>query len=101
MATPTAKTVFDARNIVGESLVWDDRARRLVWVDIIGRRIHRLDPLTLDHESWVMPDLVTSAGLRKDGGAVIGLRKEVALWDFGGPLRTLAPIEVRPAGDAP
>ena len=45
-----------------------------------------------------MPDLVTSVGLRKDGGAVIGLRKEVALWDFGGPLRTLAPIEADQPG---
>ena len=38
--------VLDARNIVGESLIWDDRRGRLVWVDIIGRKIHRLDPLT-------------------------------------------------------
>jgi sugar lactone lactonase YvrE len=87
------KLLFDAQNIVGESLVWDDLAHRLVWVDIIGRKIHRLDPLTRAHESWDLPDLVTSVGLRADGGAVIGLRKEVALWDFGGPLRTLATIE--------
>ena len=98
MATPTAKIVFDARNVVGESLVWDDRTGRLVWVDIIGRRIHCLDPRNLGHERWDMPDLVTSVGLRKDGGAVIGLRKEVALWDFGGPLRTLAPIEADQRG---
>jgi sugar lactone lactonase YvrE len=85
--------LFGAQDIVGESLVWDERRQRLAWVDIIGRRIHRLDPRTLDHESWDMPDLVTSIGLRADGGAIVGLRKEVALWDFGGPLRTLATIE--------
>jgi len=98
MATPTAEIVFDAKNVVGESLVWDDRARRLVWVDIIGRRIHCLDPRNLGHKSFDMPDLVTSVGLRKDGGAVVGLRKEVALWNFGGPLRTLAPIEADQPG---
>ena len=47
-----------------------------------------------------MPDLVTSIGLRKDGGAIVGLSKEVALWDFGGPLRTLAPIEADSRGRA-
>jgi len=98
MATPTAEIVFDARNVVGESLVWDDRAGRLVWTDIIGRSIHRLDPLTLDHESWDMPDLVTSIGLRVDGGAIVGLSQEVLLWDFGGPLRTLAAVEAEYPG---
>jgi sugar lactone lactonase YvrE len=88
-----AKLVFDARNIVGESLVWDDRRNRLTWVDIIGRKIHRLNPLTADHACWDTPDLVTSIGLRGDGGAVVGLRKDVASWDFGGPFRTLAKIE--------
>jgi sugar lactone lactonase YvrE len=52
-----------------------------------------MDPLTSDHETWDTPDLVTSIGLRQDGGAIVGLRKEVALWDFGGPFRTLARIE--------
>ena len=60
-----AELILDARNIVGESLIWDDRRNRLVWVDIIGRKIHRLDPLTLDHETWDTPDLVTSIGLRQ------------------------------------
>jgi len=88
-----AGLMFDARDMVGESLVWDERRERLVWVDIVGRRIHRLDPSTGAHESWPTGDLVTSVGLRADGGAIVGLRKEIALWDFGGPFRTLATIE--------
>ena len=93
MIETKAALVFDARDVVGESLVWDERRGRLVWVDIIGRRIHRLDPATGEHESWPTPDLVTSIGLCKDGGAIVGLRKEVALWDFGEPFRTIAAIE--------
>lgn len=88
-----AELILDARNIVGESLVWDDRRSRLVWVDIIGRKIHRLDPLSADHQTWDAPDLATSIGLRQDGGAIVGLRKEIASWDFGGPFRTIARIE--------
>lgn len=88
-----AKLIFDARNVVGESLIWDDRRDRLIWVDIVGRRIHRLDPGTSAHESWDTPDLVTSIGLRVDGGAIVGLKKAVALWDFGGLFRTIEIIE--------
>jgi sugar lactone lactonase YvrE len=93
MNETNAGLLFDARDVVGESLIWDDRCGRLVWVDIIGRRIHRLDPLTLVHESWETPDLVTSIGLRADGGAIVGLRNAIALWDFGGPFQTIATIE--------
>ena len=88
-----AELILDARNVVGESLIWDDRRDRLVWVDIVGRRIHRLDPRASTHESWDTPDLVTSIGLRADGGAIVGLRKAVALWDFGGLFRTIETIE--------
>ncbi|TIT88282.1 MAG: SMP-30/gluconolactonase/LRE family protein, partial [Mesorhizobium sp.] len=28
-----AGLIFDARDVVGESLVWDERRERLVWVD--------------------------------------------------------------------
>jgi sugar lactone lactonase YvrE len=98
MRETDAALIFDARDVVGESIVWDDRRRRLVWVDIIGRRIHRLDPESGVHEGWPMPDLVTSVGLRRDGGAVVGLRKEIALWDFDGPPRTVATIEAYKPG---
>ena len=90
MAVPV---FFDARDIVGESLVYDDERRDLVWVDIVGKRIHRLNLVTMAHDVWPTPDFPTSIGLRKGGGAVVGLRDRVALWDFGGPFRTLAVIE--------
>jgi sugar lactone lactonase YvrE len=98
MSGTEAGLIFDARDVVGESLVWDERVGRLVWVDIIGRRIHRLDPASGAHESWPTGDLVTSIGLRADGGALVGLCKDIALWDFGGPFRTFTTIEAdRPA----
>jgi sugar lactone lactonase YvrE len=85
--------VFDARDIVGESLVYDDRRDGLIWVDIGGRRIHRLSLSDGEHEIWIPPDFPTSIGLRRDGGAIVGLRDRVALWNFGGPFETLAVIE--------
>lgn len=82
-----------AKNIVGESAVWDDRADALCWVDIIGKSIHRFCPSTDKHEKWSFSDLATSIGLRKDGGAIVGLKQSIALWDFAGPLRVVAEVE--------
>ena len=89
----TAKLVHDARNVVGESLVWDDRRSRLVWVDIIGCRIHALDPETGRHDSWPAPGRVASIGLRHDGGAIVGLERHIALWDWGGAFEPVCEVE--------
>lgn len=89
----TAELVYPAASIVGESIVWDDRRRRLLWVDIVAKTIHALEPQTGNHESWHAPDFVTSIGLRKDGGAVVGLMKAVCLWEFGDHFEPMADVE--------
>ncbi|MBD9572734.1 SMP-30/gluconolactonase/LRE family protein [Ensifer adhaerens] len=85
--------VFAAENVVGESAVWDERQNKLCWVDIVGKSIHRLCPRSGKHEKWSFPDLITSIGLRNDGGAIVGLRKSIALWEFGGGLHVVTEIE--------
>lgn len=77
-----ARLVLDAGDIVGESLVWDDRRNRLVWVDIIGRRVHAFDPETGAHRLWPMPFRPTSISLRKDGGAMICSERHICRWDW-------------------
>lgn len=88
-----AQMVLDSRLIVGESPVWDDRRGRLVWVDIIGRCIHALDPASGAHRRWDTPGRVTSIGLREDGGAIVGLERDIALWDWQGEFQRLCEIE--------
>jgi sugar lactone lactonase YvrE len=73
-----------ARDMVGESIVWDDRTQTLVWVDIVGRRIHRLDPASGDHRIWTVGYFPTSIGLCDDGRAVLGRTRDVVLWDWSG-----------------
>lgn len=89
----TATLVVAAADVVGESLVYDDRRHALLWVDIVGRRIHRLFLADERHESWVTPDFPTSIGLRADGGAIVGLRDRVTLWDYDDAFRMFAVIE--------
>lgn len=86
----TARLVLDAGDIVGESLVWSPSEAALYWVDIVGRRIHRLEPEGGRHDVWPTPDFVTSIGLRKDGGFIVGLRRAVTLWRPDGAFEELA-----------
>jgi sugar lactone lactonase YvrE len=87
------KLVLDARDIIGESLVWDDLRNVLLWVDIAGRRIHRLDPASGKHDVWPTPDFVAAIGLCTDGRAIVSLRHSVALWSYGTQFEHLADIE--------
>ena len=89
----TADLIFAAANIVGESLVWDVNRQRLLWVDIIGKFIHALDPKTFDHQRWETDDFATSLGLRKDGGAVVAFTKKICLWNYDNQFHPLATVE--------
>ncbi len=84
---------LEACDIVGESLVWDDRAQALWWVDIVGRRIHRYAPSLNRHDIWPTPDFPTSIGLRADGGFIVGLTRDVCLWTPSGGFTRLATPE--------
>jgi sugar lactone lactonase YvrE len=91
---PGVSLVLDARDIIGESIVYDDCRNALLWVDICGKRIHRLALGDMHHEIWPTPEFPTSIGLRKDGGAIVGLTNRVALWDYGEKFETLAVPEL-------
>jgi sugar lactone lactonase YvrE len=88
-----ARLVLAAEDVVGESLLWDDRRRRLTWIDIIGRRIHALDPATGDHRLWSLAARPTSLALRADGGALLGLERHICRWDWEGEPEPILEVE--------
>ena len=83
-----ATIVLDAKNIVGESIIWSGDEQALYWVDIGGRRIHRLEVEGGRHDTWPTPDFPTSIGMREDGGFIVGLAHEVCLWRPDGKFET-------------
>ena len=89
----TVDLILAARDVVGESLVWDDRRQCLAWVDIIGRRIQAFDPVTGSHEVWPLTQRPTSIGLCQDGGAIIGLERHICRWDWSGEPVPLVEVE--------
>ena len=80
--------------IVGESPLWHPIERRLYWVDIQGKQVHRFNPESLRNETFHLPDLVTCLAFRKGGGLVLALRKEIAFFDpDSGKLATVKTVE--------
>ncbi len=67
--------------IVGESPVWHPAEKRLYWIDIQGKQIHRFDPGTHRNESFALPEIVTCIQLRSTGGLVLTLKKQFAFYN--------------------
>lgn len=77
-----AELLSQVRNIVGESAIWDHLNGRLLWIDIIGKKIHSLHTGSGQVRSWDTPEFVTSIGMCDDGSAIVGLTKEVCRWSY-------------------
>jgi sugar lactone lactonase YvrE len=90
MAEISVRQILPGTDVVGESIVWDVERQCLLWVDIVGRAIRRFEPATGTQQRWNIDELPTSIGLRNDGGAVVGLTRRIALWNFGSSFETLA-----------
>jgi sugar lactone lactonase YvrE len=70
-----------AEAALGEGPTWDAAAGRLLWVDILGSRVHTFDPSTGRRTVRRTDQHVGAAKPRAGGGLVLNLRDGVALLD--------------------
>ncbi len=64
--------VAKSNDALGEGCLWDDTGQALWWLDIArNTRIHRLEPATGVHRSWVAGLMITAMALRGDGSLVM------------------------------
>ncbi|MQY10306.1 6-deoxy-6-sulfogluconolactonase [Streptomyces sp. RB5] len=91
-----------ARATLGEGPVWDAAARRLLWVDILGSRVHTFDPATGRRSVRVTEQHVGAALPRAGGGVAVNLRDGVGLYEPDGAFRWLYhdPVPGRRGNDA-
>jgi len=83
--------VLDADAKLGEGPVWLDDAAQLVFVDIIGRRLHRYDPALKAHDAYALPEDIGCVVPHKDGGFVAAMRSGIwRLSEVGEPTEQLA-----------
>ena len=93
------RCIHEAHALLGEAPFWDSGEQALYWVDIYGRRIHRLHPDTGATGSWLMPDRVAAAVPRAQGGLLVALSRTLALFDPAqGGLRTVFTLDPADTG---
>ncbi|PIW26424.1 MAG: hypothetical protein COW30_15265 [Rhodospirillales bacterium CG15_BIG_FIL_POST_REV_8_21_14_020_66_15] len=82
--------VWEAKAELGEGPIWDERNQCLIWLDVKGRKLHVLSPVTEDRRTIPLSTEVGAVALRRDGGLVAATRAGFAYLDAqtGG----LAPI---------
>lgn len=66
---------------LGEGPTWDADAQRLIWIDILGSRVHTYEPGSGRRTVLVTGQHVGAAKPRTGGGLVLNLRDGVALYD--------------------
>ncbi|MGR6970213.1 SMP-30/gluconolactonase/LRE family protein [Streptomyces cynarae] len=88
--------------VLGEGPTWDPNGGRLIWVDILGSRVHTYDPASGRRTVMTSEQHVGAAKPRAGGGLVLNLRDGVGLRDPDGTFRWLhhEPVPGRRANDA-
>ncbi|MER8221026.1 SMP-30/gluconolactonase/LRE family protein [Streptomyces sp. NPDC094143] len=101
MTTPYEVAVR-AEAELGEGPTWDAAAGRLLWIDILGSRLHTYDPATGRRTVRRTEQHIGAVKPRAGGGLVLNLRDGVGLLDPDGGFRWLRrePVPGRRANDA-
>ncbi|MGC9537604.1 SMP-30/gluconolactonase/LRE family protein [Streptomyces sp. UG1] len=87
---------------LGEGPTWDADRGLLLWIDILGSRIHTFDPVSGRRGVRTTPQHVGAVKPRAGGGLVLNLRDGVGLLDPDDTFRWLhhEPVPGRRANDA-
>ncbi|MFJ5728034.1 SMP-30/gluconolactonase/LRE family protein [Streptomyces paradoxus] len=87
---------------LGEGPTWDAAAGRLLWIDILGSRLHTYDPATGHRTVRRTEQHIGAVKPRAGGGLVLNLRDGIGLLDPDDGFRWLhhEPVPGRRANDA-
>jgi sugar lactone lactonase YvrE len=98
----TYEVAVRAEAVLGEGPTWDADAGRLIWVDILGSRVHTYDPVSGRRTVRTTEQHVGAAKPRAGGGLVLNLRDGIGVVDPDGTFRVLHhdPVPGRRANDA-
>src|SRR5947208_175107 len=85
--------VVDAENVLGESVVWCDRRRRVYWTDIEASTVWEYDPQTGDTRTWRTPARIGSLAVCDGEPLLVGLEKQIGYLDLdSGQVTSLADV---------
>lgn len=81
MSAMTYEVAVRAEAELGEGPTWDAAGGRLLWIDILGSRIHTYDPVSGRRSARTTPQHIGAVKPRVGGGLVLNLRDGVGLLD--------------------
>lgn len=86
--------VAECGNELGEGPSWDTSSGTLLWVDILGRLVQRLDPVTGHWTTWATDQTPGAVVTRAEGGLALCLQDGVWFVDSdGGSARRFVSLE--------
>ncbi|MFJ4977208.1 SMP-30/gluconolactonase/LRE family protein [Streptomyces coeruleorubidus] len=102
MTTTPYEVAVRAEAELGEGPTWDAAAGRLLWIDILGCRVHTYDPVTGRRTVRRTEQHIGAVKPRAGGGLVLNLRDGIGLLDPDDGFRWLhhEPVPGRRANDA-
>lgn len=100
--TAACEVAIQAEAELGEGPTWDPDSGRLIWIDILGSRIHTYDPVSGRRSVRTTHQHIGAVKPRVGGGLVLNLRDGVGLLDPDDTFRWLhhEPVPGRRANDA-
>ncbi|RYZ33046.1 MAG: SMP-30/gluconolactonase/LRE family protein [Sphingobacteriales bacterium] len=79
---------------LGEGPVWDDITEKLYWIDIVGKTVHRFDPLSGNQEHWTLDQMVGCIVPMDDDKLVCALQDQLVMLNtLSGETQHLVPVE--------
>lgn len=82
MSSVKVESVVKVNAMIGEGPVWEESEQTLLFVDIIGQKIHRWSPTTNQIQSVETGDTVGFAVPRSSGGYVAGVGRSIVAVDW-------------------
>ncbi|KRE89325.1 gluconolaconase [Frateuria sp. Soil773] len=95
MTAPAVEVALDAANVLGEGILWCERAQALYWTDIQRATLFRLRPADGVLAQWTLPERLASFALCEDEGwLLLALASRLAFFRLAdGALRPLHAVE--------
>jgi D-xylonolactonase len=78
--TDRIRCLHAGADLVGEGPIWHEG--RLFWVDILGQRIHALEPDTRAHQSWPVPERIGFLIPTTTGDFIAGFKRGLGRLDL-------------------
>jgi sugar lactone lactonase YvrE len=96
---PDIEVVVEAKDILGEGVIWNPVERALYWCDNLKSNIQRHDPASGKHSVWDMPEEVGCIVFREQGGICAAMKSGFAFIDDLDSLKIEYIIDPEPGMD--